>query len=463
MIRKRYTEIFTFIYIVIFSIIYYLSFRFPYQIRFHTRIFFSPIEDADFSRYGIMAVGLLPFWLLCIRRLGFFLIEETDIKSNLLLGVLYSIVASGVLFSVASFLYRTNGFSRIVLILHFLFLSVLLFLATAGLRLLQRYLRSRGIGVRRLAFIGKNRLSEFILSRMRMKKLLAYEIVGYIVTDNDTNNNEILGTIDDLEKIISERNINEVLITLPEMSFEEWDNIVRRLGALLVYVSWVPEIFNVLAARTHSDLIGPYPFIHIKGTSLVGINLLLKRGLDIVLSIIGLIVLSPLLILIAVLLKITQGGDILYKQDRVGLFGKLFYMYKFTSMRPDAEKGTGPVWAKKDDDRVTPLGKILRRTSIDELPQIINILKGEMSIVGPRPERPNFVMEFSKEIPGYSLRHNVMPGLTGWAQVHELRGNTSIHERTIYDLYYITNADIFLDIRIIIRTALDFLFHKTAY
>jgi exopolysaccharide biosynthesis polyprenyl glycosylphosphotransferase len=194
-----------------------------------------------------------------------------------------------------------------------------------------------------------------------------------------------------------------------------------------------------------------------------GLNVIVKRAMDIALSLAALVLLSPLLVVLALLVKLTSSGPVFYRQERCGLNGQPFKMLKFRSMRVDAEGQTGAVWARKDDPRRTPLGAFLRSTSLDELPQLINVLKGDMSLVGPRPERPVFIQQFSKTIPNYMARHCVKSGITGWAQVHGWRGNTSLRKRVQYDLYYITHWTPLLDLRILWMTLFRGLFHRNAY
>jgi exopolysaccharide biosynthesis polyprenyl glycosylphosphotransferase len=205
------------------------------------------------------------------------------------------------------------------------------------------------------------------------------------------------------------------------------------------------------------------PVIGLRESPHFGLNLVVKRAMDVVLSAFGLLVLSPLLALIAAAVRLGSAGPVFYRQERCGLNGKPFDMLKFRTMRLDAEAQTGPVWAVKDDPRRTWLGSFLRRTSLDELPQLINVLRGDMSLVGPRPERPVFIHQFRQTIPNYMARHCVKAGITGWAQVHGWRGNTSLRKRLQYDLYYITHWTPWLDIRILWMTIFRGLLHRNAY
>ena len=220
---------------------------------------------------------------------------------------------------------------------------------------------------------------------------------------------------------------------------------------------------RLITTKVQVESLAGIPTLSVKTLPLTGFNAFLKRVFDIIFSLVIIIVFSIPYLIIAALIKITSKGPVFFKQERITENGKKFIMYKFRTMVPDAEEGTGPVWTKKNDARITPLGNLLRKTSLDEMPQFFNVLRGDMSVVGPRPERPYFVERFKSEVPKYDYRHKVKCGITGWSQVNKLRGNVSIEERTKADIYYIENWSFFLDIKIILRTIFEFLFHKNAY
>ena len=225
----------------------------------------------------------------------------------------------------------------------------------------------------------------------------------------------------------------------------------------------VPDLLELMTSRVRIQELYGIPFIRIKGVPMTTWNLIVKRSFDVVVSGICLILASPVLASIALLIKLDSRGPIFYSQERVGLDGRPFRLLKFRTMRVDAESGTGPVWAKKDDPRKTRIGGFLRRFSLDELPQLLNVLRGEMSIVGPRPERQHFVDQFKKEIPKYLDRHRVKTGMTGWAQVNGLRGNAPIEERTKFDVYYVENWSLVFDLKIILKTVRAVIFRTDAY
>jgi len=274
----------------------------------------------------------------------------------------------------------------------------------------------------------------------------------------------ILGSQADLARILAEHQVSDVVIALPEATHDQLLDIISVCETHHASVRIFPDLFQIIASElTIGDLDG-LPLLAVRDVALRGWRLSLKRAMDIVVSAVGLTVLSPFMLLTALLIKLTSKGPVFYAQERVGLDGKPFAMLKFRSMRVGAEDDTGPVWASQDDPRRTPLGAFLRKTSIDELPQLINVLLGDMSLVGPRPERPVFVEQFKQVVPRYMERHQEKAGMTGWAQVNGLRGDTSIVERTKYDLYYIENWSLLFDIKILLRTALNaFRGNRNAY
>jgi len=245
--------------------------------------------------------------------------------------------------------------------------------------------------------------------------------------------------------------VDEVIIALPNANSEDLLNVIAHCDRSTISIKVLPDQFQIMAGQLSVGELSGLPLLNLRDVALRGWKLTLKRAIDLVGSAIGLVLLSPLMFLIAILIKLDSPGPALYTQERMGLDGKRFYLFKFRTMRADAE-AHGPGWTRPDDPRRTRLGAFLRRTNLDELPQLINVLLGDMSLVGPRPERPIYVEEFRKRIPRYMERHREKAGITGWAQVNGLRGDTSIEERTKYDLWYIENWSVWLDIKIILMT-----------
>src|SRR6185436_15640658 len=273
----------------------------------------------------------------------------------------------------------------------------------------------------------------------------------------------LLGTIDDAAEISQREGIDHLYVALPPEQHLRMIQLIESTSRDLVDVKVVPDLLQVIALRARLEDLDGVPVINVNDVPLRGFNSVLKRSIDFAISAVGLIVLAIPLGVIALLVRITSRGPAFYRQERMGLDGHSFTILKFRSMQDDAEMDTGPIWARQDDPRVTALGRFLRRSNLDELPQLWNVLRGDMSIVGPRPERPHFVEMFKHRIPQYMLRHKVKAGLTGWAQVNGWRGNTPLEKRIEYDLYYIENWSVRLDLKIMWLTVIKGFFHKHAY
>jgi len=329
----------------------------------------------------------------------------------------------------------------------------------------QRTLQARGLGGSRVLIVGTGEVGQMILQKIRYLPGLGYEVMGFV----DDGGQEavmgvpVLGWVADLPSLIDELSIDEVIIALPEASHEEILTIISLCERGKVTIKVYPDVFQIMAAQVTIGDLGGLPLLTVRDVALRGWRLTLKRAVDLMGSAIGLVVLSPLMVLVAALIKLESPGPVFYAQVRMGLDAKPFWVIKFRSMRADAEAETGPVWTTKDDPRRTRLGAFIRRFSIDEWPQFINVLLGEMSLVGPRPERPVFVEQFKRSIPRYMDRHREKAGITGWAQVNGLRGDTSIAERTKYDLWYIENWSLLLDFKIILKTIFNAFTSKNAY
>lgn len=297
---------------------------------------------------------------------------------------------------------------------------------------------------------GYNELGKLVAEKIKELKKFGMNFCGFL--DDGASGDEVIGRIDELKKIIGEKKINEIFIALPLKESSKIKEIIEISNDFLVDTRLVIDLLHEIPFSSRIEDFEGIPVLNVMEIPLRGWGVVLKRCMDIGISLIGLILLLPFFPFIAILIKATSPGRVFYVQERFGMDGKIFKLYKFRTMIENAEKDTGPVWASDNDPRVTPVGKFLRKFSIDELPQLINVLKGDMSLVGPRPERPYFVESFKNKIPRYMLRHKVKSGITGWAQVHGLRGNTPLEERIKYDLYYIENWSIFLDIKIIWMT-----------
>lgn len=325
--------------------------------------------------------------------------------------------------------------------------------------------RLRGEGLQRILIVGAGNLGREIAYKLQAHRELGFELVGYLDDDpgklgNQYQDATVLGTLKDVEAVIARENVDQVYIALPLEAHKRMMTVFEQVGRHCVEVKLVPDVLQFATLKSSLEDLDGMPVINLSQVPLQGWSSFAKRAIDVALSAAGILVLLPFLPILAVLIWLEDRGPIFYCQERMGLDGKSFMIWKFRSMRVDAESSTGPVWAIRGDSRRTVLGTFLRQWSIDELPQLWNVLKGEMSLIGPRPERPTFVHEFKHKIPDYMLRHRVKAGITGWAQVHGWRGNTSIKKRLQYDLYYIQNWSLSLDLKILWMTIRSGIWHN---
>lgn len=309
----------------------------------------------------------------------------------------------------------------------------------------------------RILIVGAGELGLDIAAKLLAHRDFGVEVVGFLDDDPDKRHLSplglpVLGSLADAQAVLDEYRIHQVFVALPLEAHKKTMKVLQTVGSECVEVKLVPDILQYAAIKATLEELDGTPIINLSQVPLQGWNSLVKRSVDLALSAAGLLVLAPFYPLLALAIWIEDGGPILYKQERMGLDGRPFMIWKFRSMLRHAESSTGPVWAVMDDPRRTRLGSLLRRWSIDELPQLWNVLVGDMSLVGPRPERPTFVAEFRRHLPQYMLRHRVKSGITGWAQVHGWRGNTSIRKRLEFDLYYVENWSLGLDFKILWMT-----------
>ena len=326
-------------------------------------------------------------------------------------------------------------------------------------------LKAQGWGNDRVVIVGTGEVGHMILQKIQWNPGLGYEVIGIVEINGASDrafNVPVLGGPERLAELIEQHEIDEVIIAIPEATHEDLLMLISQCERGSVSIKLYPDVFQIMASQVSIGDLGGLPLLSVRDVALRGWRLTVKRAIDVIGSILGLVFLSPFLLFIALLIKLDSRGPVFYAQERMGLDAKPFWCLKFRSMRSDAEKD-GPGWTTKGDPRRTRVGEFLRTFSIDELPQLINVFVGEMSMVGPRPERPVYVEQFRRSIPRYMDRHREKSGLTGWAQVNGLRGDTSIIERTRYDLWYIENWSLRLDFRIIISTILNLFRDRNAY
>jgi exopolysaccharide biosynthesis polyprenyl glycosylphosphotransferase len=331
-------------------------------------------------------------------------------------------------------------------------------LFVTGTRMLARYamrrVRRKGHNLQRILVVGAGSLGREITQKILAHREMGFEVVGFLDDDPGKLGTQVLGvpvlgTLRQAEEVLAQRGIDQVFLALPLEAHKKLLQLLELMARECVDIRLVPDILQYATLNATLEDVDGTPVINLSQVPLQGWNSMVKRGMDLAIAAAALVGVLPLLPLLAVAIWLEDRGPIFYRQERMGLDGKPFMILKFRSMRVDAEATSGPVWAIKDDPRRTRVGTFLRHWSLDELPQVWNVLRGDMSIVGPRPERPSFVREFKHKIPRYMLRHRVKSGITGWAQVHGWRGNTSIKKRIQYDLYYIQNWSLALDFKIL--------------
>ncbi len=457
--KRRADIIFTLFLVVTDVVMITLAFYLAYWMRQSVALP-PPVNIAPFSDYLAMMVIQLSVMLLV-----FFLTRLYDVKRTMPpLDALYGIFAAtsiGTIATIAltSFLFKNSAleldFPRVMVVYAWLLTVVLVSSSRTVLIVVRNLLRRRGIWSDRLLIVGTGDVGRMILQKVRQMPRLGYTVVGFVDDDAAVDQQilgiPVVGGTDELPTLIQDLDVQEVIIGRPELSHQELLTVISRCERGQVGIKVFPDVFQIIATELSIGDLGGLPLLMVRDVALRGWRLTLKRAVDLVVSAIGLIVVSPILMLIAVAIKLDSPGPVFYAQERMGLDAKPFWCLKFRSMRADAEKD-GPGWTTEGDPRVTRLGAFIRRISIDELPQLMNVLLGDMSLVGPRPERPVYVEQFRRSIPRYMDRHREKSGLTGWAQVNGLRGDTSIAERTKYDLWYIENWSLWLDLKILLRT-----------
>jgi Undecaprenyl-phosphate glucose phosphotransferase len=476
---NRHNRLLVTIYVLSDALLGISAFVVSYALRFHTGI---PVPRGvpPFSQY----VNVLPF-IATLVPLGFQLQGLYRLRRGRsrvddffavfvgsILAVVFGIVVTlYVQIYLASPAAKARGEYEVSQGVWAIFLVLNVALTYSSRELVREVLERRwraGIGLKRILIAGSGELGRLVADRILEHRELGYQIVGF-VDDKAAGDHlgyrglPLLGTIEEAADISGRETIDHLYVALPPEQHVQMLQLIESTSRECVDVKVVPDLLQVIALRARLEDLDGLPVININDVPLQGFNAIVKRGIDIGISSVALLFLSIPLGVIAALVRATSRGAVFYRQERMGLDGKPFMIYKFRSMYQDAEAETGPVFASEDDPRRTPIGRMLRRSNLDELPQLWNVLKGDMSIVGPRPERPPFVAQFKDKIPQYMLRHKVKSGITGWAQVNGWRGNTSIEKRIEYDLYYIENWSVRLDLKIMWLTLVRGFFHKHAY
>lgn len=467
---KRFRKLFTAWLVLTDATMVTVAFVAAYRLRVAVPWPDAPANVAPFRDY----LGLLAAQVLGVLAVFYFYRLYHVTRATSRIDQFYAIfggVSIGTLLSVSvsSLAFKNSVFEvdypRVMIVYAWVLAIVL---TPAGRLVLQRLrsaLQRLGIGQNRVLVVGSGEPAATVLEKIQWSPYLGYRVLGVVATDHaavERLNVPVLGRPEDLPHLIDEHQVDEVILALPEASHETLLRLIGLAQRDEVAVKVFPDVFEIIASEVTIDDLGGLPLLNVRDVALRGWRLSFKRSIDVLGSAVGLVLCSPLMLLTALLIKLDSPGPAFYVQERMGLDARPFWMLKFRSMRADAD-ADGPGWTVPGDPRRTRLGGLLRRLSIDELPNLINVLMGEMSLVGPRAEQPAFVQQFQARVPRYMERHRERAGITGWAQVNGLRGDTSIDERTKYDLWYIENWSIWLDLKIIVRTVLQIFSDRNAY
>jgi len=474
---RRYNRLLVFFYVVTDALLAIWAFVLAYVIRFESGLIpvtrgYPPIEQY-FNIVPFVAV-LAP---LAFQFQGIYRLRRGRSRVDDFFAVLVGTILAVVFVVLSTLVYqayyaseaeRARGAFQVSQIVWGLFLVLTVgftYASREGVReLLERRWRA-GIGLKRILIAGAGDLGRMVADRILQHRELGYQVVGFL--DDRAGGDHIgyrglplLGTLDEVGEIAQRERVDHLYVALPLEEHTKLLNLMEITSRECIDVKVVPDLLQFIALRARLEDLDGLPIINVNDVPLQGVNSWIKRVIDVALSGAAVAVLAIPFGIIAALVRLTSPGPVFYRQERMGLDGKAFTVYKFRSMYSGAEDTTGPIWARDDDPRTTPVGRWLRKLDLDELPQFLNVLKGDMSIVGPRPERPFFVEQFKHRIPQYMLRHKVKAGITGWAQVNGWRGNTSLEKRIEYDLYYIENWSVTLDLKIMWLTVVRGLFQR---
>ncbi len=463
---RRYNRLLAAFYVVSDGIFAVAAFVLAYVVRFDTGLFPAPKGYPPFAQYVnvlplVMAVVPFAYYTQGIYRLrrgrsrvdDFFMVLVGSILATLL-GLFGTVYFETYFASDAA---RSRGALEVSQYVWALFLILNVVFTYSSRELVRQALERRwraGIGLKRILIAGAGDLGRVVADKILEHRELGYQIVGF-VDDRATGDHlghrglPLLGPLCEAADVAQREQVDHLYIALPLEEHVKMLGIVDAASRECIELKVVPDLLQFIALRARLEELDGVPIISLNDVPLQGFNAILKRIIDIGISSTALLVAALPMAMIAALVKATSNGPVFYKQERMGLDGKAFNVFKFRSMFHGAERQTGPVFARDDDPRCTPFGRFLRKLDLDELPQLWNVLKGDMSLVGPRPERPYFVEQFKHRFPQYMLRHKVRAGITGWAQVNGWRGNTSIEKRIEYDLYYIENWSVGLDLKIL--------------
>ncbi len=420
-------------------------------LRFHAGLP-APLGIPEPERYLEALIVICPLWWWLLRRHGLYEAKRLESIAHEAVDVLRVAAIALLVLVTIGFFARSYYYSRGTIMIFSALAPTGIIGVRIALRLTLRQMRRRGYNLRFVLVVGTGELASEVVQRIHDRPTAGLRVVGVVGDGGGVAGVPRLGEYDELRRIMDARRIDQVIVALPREHTDCLDDILLDLDDTTASVKLAPDLMHIMTLRASVESLEGLPIIGLRDTPLVGWASVQKRAFDVAASLAIMSVMAPLMALIAVLVVTTSKGPVFYRQRRMGLDGREFDIVKFRSMFDGADSQGKPGWTVKGDPRVTPVGRWLRRFSLDELPQLWNVLRGDMSLVGPRPERPVYIETFKREIPGYMLRHKVKAGVTGWAQVHGLRGDTSLHDRVDHDIYYIQNWSFGLDLRILVMT-----------
>ena len=459
--------------VVLDGVVVILSYALAWWLKFSSGFVDREVGVLSFEFYMRALLLIVPLYLLLYYAFNLYTpkrvqgrrLEFSNIVISNTVGLL--ILLAG-FFIGLSYSEELKNFSRSMFFYFFLINIVLEEMERLWIRAFLRSIRKKGYNQKHILLVGYSKAAEQYIDRIRQNPQWGYQVRG-ILDDNIARGTmykgvKVIGSIGNLAYILPENKLDEIAITLGLEEYYKLGKIVAECEKSGVHTKFIPDYGNIIPTRPYTEDLMGLPVINIRYVPLSNtFNAMVKRMTDIVGSLICIVVFSPVMLVSAVLVKATSKGPLIFKQERVGLHNKPFWMYKFRTMYVQTEAEEKKGWTQKNDPRVTSVGKFLRKTSLDEFPQLFNVLKGDMSLVGPRPERPQYVEKFREEIPRYMIKHQVRPGMTGWAQVNGYRGDTSIKKRIEHDLYYIENWTLGLDMKILFLTVFKGFINKNAY
>ncbi len=465
---KDYQKFLNKIHVAADAIVIILSYIAAWYLRFKSGLFELDPWFYSLREYMRALYFIVPGYLILYYAFQLYTPKRIQGRRLEIWHVVQANVIGLMAFILVLYVTKQADFSRTMIFIFFCVNVLLEILMRNALVYALRSIRKKGYNQKHILLIGYSRAAEQYIDRILAHPSWGYTVRG-ILADNIPRGTEyrgvrVLGSIENLTIVLPENKLDEIVITLGLAEYHKLERIVGMCEKSGVHTKFIPDYNNIIPTRPYTeDLLG-LPVINIRNVPLNNIlNAFIKRGVDLFGAVVALILFSPVMAVTALMVKATSPGPLIFKQERIGRQNKPFYMYKFRSMVVQDETDEKDRWTTQDDPRVTPIGRFIRKTSIDELPQFVNVLKGDMSLVGPRPERPQFVEKFREEIPRYMVKHQVRPGITGWAQVNGYRGDTSIRRRIDYDLYYIENWTLGFDFKIILLTFFKGFINKNAY